>query len=1136
MAAMVVGLIVTAAALAIWGSRHQTLDQVQRTNGSLAMVLAAHASRALQAVDLELQTVGREIAAHSAVPPEQLRTMLAGRSEHEALLSRRNALPQVARLVLVDSDGEVINGSDTWPVKPLEVSNQIDIRYLRAHPHAGPTVVGPERGRLSNEWVMLLARRINGPAGEFLGAIIAAIDLRYFEDFYRAIALPGGTEISILREDGTTLVHYPRDNSKLGQTIPVSSRWRAVVAAGGGAFVWDRTGTREPWLVSVQPLRDYDLVIDVAVARAVATATWRNAAVAIALAGLAIALVIALLFRILARHVGRLAASEHSLAQRNLDMEQTQQRLQAQATQLLHSAQALAESQREIAEKSKLLETTLEFMSQGIMMVASDRTIAVSNRRMAKMLDLPEYLSVPGTPFAHVLAYQWQGDEFRHTPAEIQDFVRAGGILEQPHVYERRRPNGRFIEVCSTPLPDGGIVRTYTDVTERKLAEERAEQARAQAEQARVAAEEASKAKTDFLARMSHEIRTPMNGILGMNAILLDSPLNPEQRECATAVRDSAEALLAVINDILDISKLESGRMELEELDFDLAGLVEGAAGLLAPRAYEKGIDLMTHIDPSARCWARGDPMRLRQVLLNLIGNAVKFTGSGGVTVSVSLQAADGDAGLLLRAAVSDSGPGIPENVRARLFQAFTQADSSISRRYGGTGLGLAICRQLVALMGGSIDVTSQPGQGCCFFFAVPLRRSHFRRVVAWSQSDALRGLRILLIGDTDLHRQALRRLLIARAAEVLEVPDSAQAVAELEQDRHRGEKFDLVLFDLEFPEQAGAPLAHRLRGLFPDGQPRLVALCGAHPAVVPPALKGPIDAVLTLPVAEEDLRQTLDRLFGPASGPTLPAADQTVAAGISGQASLWILVAEDNLINQRLLMKMLSAAGHRVSVVNNGEEAVAAVRQGVFDIVVMDAQMPVLDGVEATQRIRALPGPQGRIPILALTADAVTGAEARYLASGMDGYLAKPIMPTSLHAELARLTGQSGKPPSSEIASPEPALAVDGTVIADLRRIFKPDQLDAFLSDALIDIPDRIERLTGKIEAGDLPAARKEAHDLVSLFGNFGARQASIQARALEQSCRAGDSSAAFAGYQVFVAAAAVALAKLADLRQLVA
>jgi signal transduction histidine kinase len=721
------------------------------------------------------------------------------------------------------------------------------------------------------------------------------------------------------------------------------------------------------------------------------------------LGALAVALAILLLFLALARRFRRLATSEQSLAQKNADLEQTQRRLQMQATELRHTSGALTQSERLIAEKSALLETTLEFMGQGIMMIAANRTVAVCNQRTVEMLGLPAALGTPGTPFADILAYQWSIDEFKHTPEDIQEFVRAGGILDQPHVYERRRPDGRMIEVRSVPMPDGGIVRTYTDITERKLAEERVAQAREQAEQARALAEEASRAKTDFLARMSHEIRTPMNGIIGMTAILLGSQLGDEQRECAVAVRESADALLAVIDDILDISKLEAGRLELETVDFDLVDLIEGAVGLFTPQAREKAIALFTVIHPAARVGFRGDPTRLRQVVLNLVGNAIKFTDAGGVTVEVmSQQAGKGGEPLeRLRVEVTDTGPGIPESVWPRLFEPFTQADSSISRRFGGTGLGLAICRQLVELMGGTIGMTSTPGRGTCFFFEVPLAHASAPVLTSRSLAEKLRDLRVLLVDSTDISRSVLRGELAGLGMEITAACDSTQAIVELEQCWRRGHPFDLAMIELDQPAVGGEALGgdalvRRIRDLPGIGELRLVVVCSVDRDALPPGLEPLIDAVLTKPVREQSLLDTLGRLFGLGTSrdlvPAAPEVGQGVAGvgqGVPNLSPKHVLVAEDNKINQRLIVMLLGAAGHRVDVVGNGEDAVAAVARGGFDLVLMDIQMPVLDGVGAIRRIRAMPEPLCSIPILALTADAIAGAEERYLAVGVDAYLA---------------------------------------------------------------------------------------------------------------------------------------------------
>ncbi len=1174
-AGLLIAVVVGMAVLAIWGAREHAVSQVQQTSRNLAALLAEQTLHTLQAVDRVLQTTADQVRNENIGTPAVPRTTLDNAHLRDVLAEQLRTLPQATALALLDAGGRMVAATSSWPPAWRDVADRDYIRALRAHPETASAIGGAERSG-AGDWSICFARRIDAPDGTLLGFIVAPLAQRYFEQFYQAITLMDGSDVSIMRRDGVRLLRYPHNDAAIGAPVPQGSGWYRLAAASGGAFRAQGRITGAPSYIAVQPLHDYPRVVDVGVTRQAALAEWWREAVSITLGAAAIVLAITLMFIVLGRQFQRLAESERSLAQKNADLERTQQRLEMQATERRRTADALTQSEHLIAEKSALIETTLEFMGQGLMMVSANRTVAVCNQRTIEMLGLPPEMKTPGTAFADILAYQWRSDEFARTPADIQAFIRSGGILDRAHVYERRRPDGRVLEVRSTPMPDGGVVRTYTDVTERKLAEDQAAQAREQAEQARIVAEDASRAKTDFLAHMSHEIRTPMNGIIGMNAILLGTPLTEEQRECAIAVRESAESLLAVINDILDISKLEAGRVELEMIDFDLVELVEGAAGLFAPRAREKHIDLTTFVDPAARCGFRGDPTRLRQILLNLVGNAIKFTETGGVTVEVMLQTGNDTPAGRLRVEVADSGPGIPEQLRTRLFEPFAQADSSISRRFGGTGLGLAICRQLVELMGGTIGVTSTPGRGSRFFFEVTLASAAAPRPARPSLPAQLRGLRVLLVDDTAINRQVLCRQLAAFGMAITAAAEGAQAIAALELSVQRGEPFDLALIDLVMPALAGDTVTERIRTMPGLAGIRLVIVSSVDRDALPPRLAQLADAVLTKPLREHSLLQTLGRLFGAAvPGDPVPPAPGP-APDLSCPLPMRILVAEDNKINQRLMVMLLSAAGHQVQVASNGEDAVEAVRRGGIDLALMDIQMPVLDGVGAVRRIRAMEEPLRSIPILALTADAIAGAEERYLAVGVDAYLAKPITPAALQAALAGLTGRRremaptapdtasdalpvdeagaaskvGSQAASEDrqASPAPAQAppvphhalaaepaLDPVTVAELRRIFNPEQFDSFLADALDDIPCRIARLTEQLDAGDLPQARQEAHDLVSLTGNLGARQTSSLARAVEQLCHAGDRAAALVRYHELAAAAAGALAELAAQRQLV-
>jgi len=798
-------------------------------------------------------------------------------------------------------------------------------------------------------------------------------------------------------------------------------------------------------------------------------------------------------------------------------------------TERIASEDALRRSERKLRS---YIDQTLD----GVLVADRDGHYLEANPAASKMLGYDE----------NELLQQGIGDliwpEEADRQAGLAHFQR---VTTQGHsvgeVALRRKDGQRLIaDVHAVDLGGGRYLGIMRDVTQRHMAEQALEHERAMLEErvaertdvltrtnavlqdeiverkrveaelvaAREQALQAAEAKAAFLANMSHEIRTPMNAVIGMTALLDDTALDAEQRGYVETIRTSGDALLSTINDILDFSKVESGMLELEERPFELGACIEEAFDMLAPRAAQKGIDLLYELMDNVPHWLIGDATRLRQVLVNLLSNAVKFTDHGEVCMTASVLKRDADK-VQLRFAVRDTGIGIAPTQREHLFKAFSQADSSTTRKYGGTGLGLAISSRLVRLMGGEIRVESQVHRGSVFSFTMNARVAHNVTTARYHSGPApeLVGRRVLLVDDNPTNLQILQTQCTRWGMEVACATRATHALALLEAEP----AFDVAVLDLNMPGMDGFHLARAIAAQCGSTAPALVLLSSSASRNKDRAAMSLFAARLGKPVKHSQLFAVLVQVIHDgraiAASPAAPHMDATLAQRVPCR----ILMVEDSVINQKLGVGMLRKFGYSIDVAANGAEAVELTRINRYDLIFMDLQMPVMDGLEATRRIVATAPANARPRIVAMTANALPGDRERCIDAGMDDYIAKPILPAAVEALIERWGaarhGASGEP--ADVALVDEGLISE---LADLDEPGSPSMLRGLIHEYLTETPAAVGAMKQYFNQSDVAGLARRAHKLAGTSASLGAKGVADVCTRIEQHVAAGDLQSMYA------------------------
>ncbi|WP_247894212.1 response regulator [Azospirillum sp. B510] len=1141
----------------VWADREQTLHHSREQAQSTARLLQEHVRRTVATADLALSRARDLIRYHG----------LAGLdTNREAWITIRDmvdALPEIAALWIDGPAGDAILTSRQFPTPQVSAA---DRSFFKAHLDGTEFHVGERiAGRITGTEFFTVSRSIM-VEGRFQGVVHTNVDLDYYRQLYESLDIGPGSAIALYRTDGKPVLRFPASEPLAGPDGPIVLRHAAEAATETFEIDGTEAGTRR--ILSYQRVPDLPLVVFVALSEPTELAPWRErtirGSILVALAVLACAGLAYAALRSLEREV----AGRRRLADTNAELDAKKRELES--------------ANEAFASANRRLNLILRSASDSICGVDRNGLVTFANPATSALTGYANEELLGGNLHELIHARRADGGHFPALECPVTEVLLSGESrrgLEDTYWTKGGKPF--LVEYTASPmLADGkveGAVLVFHEIAERKRAE-------AAMQRARLAAEAASRAKSEFLANMSHEIRTPMNAILGLIHLLQQTELTGRQADYVQKVRVSAQSLLGILNDILDFSKVEAGKLELERADFRLDDLLQTLAVIVGSAAQEKDIDVLFSVAPDVPLELVGDPLRLQQILINLAGNAIKFTETGEVVVSVRLRTL-ADDGAVLDFSVRDTGIGIAPEQRERLFEAFSQGDSSTTRRFGGTGLGLAICARLVRLMNGAMDVESEPGKGSVFRF-----RAEFGRRPGASGPEGAdvplqparpvpRDLTVLVVDDNPTAREVLGEIVTAFGWAVTACGDGRSAIDEVERAAAAGRAYDVVLMDWKMPGMDGIETARRIHADAGAGMPMIIVVSGyGRERMDARTEETAISGFLVKPVTASTLLDAVTVAYArsgggqsePAvGGPRLPspvpepvptpaparapAPVSTSGGGLGGPA--WdasralrgrrLLLADDNAISRQVAREILERAGADVTEAATGRQAVDRVRMAdqPFDAVLLDVQMPDMDGFAATAAIRALPVGR-RLPIIAMTASALPADRQRCLDSGMDAHVPKPLDLPQLFATLARWIG----PPLVAVrpcaAAPIPArndalVTAAASASAGAPSAVPPAPKSGRFPDQLpgIDLTDALNRLDGDtalfrrfigqfadsyagiaeriaeaLEGEDLATAKSIAHDLKSVAGNVGARRLSVAADAVQTAAQRQDAAAAAA------------------------